>query len=160
MSTQIFAKIGDIKGESVHGGHVDEIDVVSFSWGVAHGASGPAGGGGAGVGKATFQDLVIVHTVDRATPALMMACATGRHLNEATISHRRAGENQQDCLTIKLSEVTIAAVTQNGEAVAPYTETVSLRFSKVDLLYRRQRPDGTFDDGQHFIFELRTNVAG
>ncbi|OCB13722.1 hypothetical protein A5717_12035 [Mycolicibacterium porcinum] len=159
MSTEIFAKIGDIKGESTDARHPDEIDVVSFSWGVAQ--TGPAGGGGGGgAGRATFQDLLIVHTIDSATPALLLACATGRHLPQATISHRKAGENQQDYLTVKLSEVTITAVTQNGLEAQPYTETVSLRFTKVDLLYRRRRPDGSLDEGQHFIFDVRTNQPG
>ncbi|OLP04183.1 hypothetical protein BVU76_00505 [Mycolicibacterium porcinum] len=158
MPTEIFAKIGDIKGESVDARHRDEIDVVSFSWGVAHTASG--GGAGGGAGKATFQDLLIVHTIDSATPALLLTCATGRHLQQATISHRKAGGNQQDYLTVKLSDVTIGAVTQNGLETQPYTETVSLRFAKVDLLYRRQRPDGTFDEGQHFVFDVRTSQPG
>lgn len=157
MSTEIFAKIGDIKGESTDARHPDEIDVMSFSWGVAQ--TGPTGGGG-GAGRATFQDLLIVHTIDSATPALLLACATGRHLPQATISHRKAGENQQDYLTVKLSDVTITAVTQNGLESQPYTETVSLRFTKVDLLYRRRRPDGSLDEGQHFIFDVRTNQPG
>ncbi|CDO31877.1 Hcp family type VI secretion system effector [Mycolicibacterium porcinum] len=159
MSTEIFAKIGDIKGESTDARHPDEIDVVSFSWGVAQ--TGPTGGGGGGgAGRATFQDLLIVHTIDSATPALLLACATGRHLPQATISHRKAGENQQDYLTVKLSDVTITALTQNGLESQPYTETVSLRFTKVDLLYRRRRPDGSLDEGQHFIFDVRTNQPG
>ncbi|TVY05093.1 type VI secretion system tube protein Hcp [Mycolicibacterium porcinum] len=159
MSTEIFAKIGDIKGESTDARHPDEIDVVSFSWGVAQ--TGPTGGGGGGgAGRTTFQDLLIVHTIDSATPALLLACATGRHLPQATISHRKAGENQQDYLTVKLSDVTITALTQNGLESQPYTETVSLRFTKVDLLYRRRRPDGSLDEGQHFIFDVRTNQPG
>ncbi|MGZ6880962.1 MAG: type VI secretion system tube protein Hcp, partial [Mycobacteriaceae bacterium] len=49
MATEIFAKIGDIKGESVDAKHKDEIEVLSFSWGVANsGSTGPGGGGGAG----------------------------------------------------------------------------------------------------------------
>lgn len=159
MPTEIFAKIGDIKGESTDARHPDEIDVVSFSWGVAHaGSTGPGAGGGAG--KPTFQDLLIVHTIDSATPALLLTCATGRHLPEATISHRKAGKNQQDYLTVKLSDVTITAVTQDGTEAEPYTETVSLRFTKVDLLYRARRPDGSFDEGRRFTFDVRTNQAG
>jgi type VI secretion system secreted protein Hcp len=36
MATDIFAKIGDIKGESTDAKHKDEIEVLSFSWGVAN----------------------------------------------------------------------------------------------------------------------------
>ena len=67
MATDIFAKIGDIKGESADAKHKDEIEVLSFSWGVAN--SGSTGSGsGSGAGKATFQDLSIVHGIDKATP--------------------------------------------------------------------------------------------
>jgi len=69
MASDIFAKIGDIKGESVDSKHKDEIEVLSFSWGVTNpGSISPGGGGGAG--KATFQDLTIVHNIDKAYEGL------------------------------------------------------------------------------------------
>ena len=47
MASDIFAKIGDIKGESTDSKHKDEIEVLSFSWGVTNsaedqGRAGPA----------------------------------------------------------------------------------------------------------------------
>ena len=39
MAADIFAKIGDIKGESLDSKHKDEIEVLSFSWGLTNGAS-------------------------------------------------------------------------------------------------------------------------
>ena len=36
MASDIFAKIGDIKGESADAKHKDEIEVLSFSWGVTN----------------------------------------------------------------------------------------------------------------------------
>jgi type VI secretion system secreted protein Hcp len=48
MASDIFAKIGDIKGESLDSKHKDEIEVLSFSWGVTNSASIGSGGGGAG----------------------------------------------------------------------------------------------------------------
>jgi type VI secretion system secreted protein Hcp len=159
MATDIFAKLGDIKGESVDAKHKDEIEVLSFSWGVANsGSTAPGGGGGAG--KATFQDLLIVHDIDNATPALLQACATGQHIKDATITHRKAGKGQQEYLIIKLNDVTITAVSHTGAEDQPYTESVSLKFAKVDLHYRKQRPDGTPDEGQHFKFDLKANKVG
>ena len=35
MASDIFAKIGDIKGESLDDKHKDEIEVLSCSWGVS-----------------------------------------------------------------------------------------------------------------------------
>ena len=36
MPSQIFAKLGTIKGESTDAKHKDEIEVLSFSWGVTN----------------------------------------------------------------------------------------------------------------------------
>jgi type VI secretion system secreted protein Hcp len=159
MATDIFAKIGDIKGESVDAKHKDEIEVLSFSWGVANSWSASPGGGG-GAGKATFQDLSIVHGIDKATPALLKACATGVHIKDATITHRKAGKGQQEYLIIKLNDVTITAVSHAGAEDQPYTESVVLKFAKVDLEYKPQKPDGSLDVGQHFIFDLKANKVG
>ena len=56
MASDIFAKIGDIKGESLDSKHKDEVEVLSWSWGVSQSGSMAHGGGG-GEGKATFQRL-------------------------------------------------------------------------------------------------------
>jgi type VI secretion system secreted protein Hcp len=154
MATDIFAKIGDIKGESVDAKHKDEIEVLSFSWGVAN--AGPTAPGG-GAGKATFQELSIVHGIDKATPALLKACATGVHIKDATITHRKAGKGQQEFLIVKLNDVTITAVSHAGAEDSPYAESVNLKFAKVDLEYKAQRPDGSLDVGQHFKFDLQGN---
>ena len=117
MASDIFAKIGDIKGESLDDKHKDEIEVLSFSWGVTNAAVVPGGGGG-GAGKATFQDLSIVHNIDKATPLLLRACATGTHLKEATITHRKAGKGQQEFLIVKMNDVIITGVTHGGDAAS------------------------------------------
>src|SRR6266404_9231650 len=109
MASDIFAKIGDIKGESLDAKHKDEIEVLSFSWGVTN-AGGVASGSGGGAGKATFQDLSIVHPLDKASPKLLEACATGTHLKEATITHRKAGKGQQEFLIVKMNDVIITGV--------------------------------------------------
>jgi type VI secretion system secreted protein Hcp len=98
MAIDIFAKIGDIKGESLDDTHKEEIEVLSFSWGVTNAGSSGAGGGG-GAGKATFQDLSIVHKIDKASPNLLQACATGEHVKEATITHRKAGKGHRSSLS-------------------------------------------------------------
>jgi type VI secretion system secreted protein Hcp len=156
MASDIFAKLGDIKGESLDAKHKDEIEVLSFSWGVTNSSPQPPGGGG-GAGRATFRDLAIVHPVDKASPALMQACATGTHLKEATITQRKSGKGQQEYLIIKMNDIIITAVSQGETSVQPGTETFSLAFAKVDFEYKPQKPDGTLDTGVHFKFDLKTN---
>jgi type VI secretion system secreted protein Hcp len=159
MASDIFAKLGDIKGESIDDKHKDEIEVLSFSWGVTNADSVISGGGG-GTGKATFHDLIIVHNIDKASPLLMKACATGAHLKEATITHRKAGKGQREYLIVKLNDVIITGVTDGDASGQPGSETVSLAFAKVDLEYKPQKPDGSLDEGIHFKYDLKANKEG
>jgi type VI secretion system secreted protein Hcp len=158
VASDIFAKIGDIKGESLDDKHKGEIEVLSWSWGVTNPAKVAKGGGGAG--KAKFQDLSFTHKIDTASPLLMKGCATGRHLKEATITHRKAGKGQQEFLIIKMSDVLITAVSDDDSADGDRLETVSLAFAKVDLEYRPPKADGSLDAGIHFKYDIKTNKEG
>jgi type VI secretion system secreted protein Hcp len=159
MATDIFAKIGDIKGDSTDNKHQDEVEVLSYSWGVTNTGSIGTGGGG-GAGRATFQDLSIVHKIDRASPQLLQACATGQHLKEATITFRKAGKGQQDFLIIKMNDVIITGVVQSAPSSEAGSETVSLEFAKVDWEFKPQKTDGSLDAGIHFKFDIKANKVG
>ena len=156
MPSNIFAKLGDIKGESLDSKHKDEIDVFSFSWGVANTAP-PAGGGGAG--KATFNDLAFVHNIDRASPLLMKACATGAHIKTATLTSRKAGKTQHEYMIFKFHDLLITGVSAGAAAGQPDTgsETVTMSFAKVEFQYTLQKADGSAGGNVEFKYDLTTN---
>jgi type VI secretion system secreted protein Hcp len=161
MASDIFAKIGDIKGESLDDKHKDEIEVLSFSWGVSNSGSIVSSGGGGGEGKATFHDLSFVHNIDKASPVLMQACATGVHLKDATITHRKAGKGQHDFLIVKMNDVIITSVTHGGSSAdSGYPENVSLAFAKVNLEYKPQNADGSMGAGVHFKYDIKGSKVG
>ena len=157
MAADIFAKIGDIKGESLDDKHKDEIEVLTWSWGVTN--VGRTGGAGGGVGKASFHDLSFTHKIDKASPVLMQACAAGVHLKEATITHRKAGKGQHDFLIFKMNDLVITGVTSD-DSEGGQLETVSLAFAKLDLEYRPQKRDGSLDAGIHFKYDIKANKEG
>ena len=156
MASDIFAKIGDIKGESQDSKHKDEIEVLSYSWGVTNSAKIEGGGG---AGKATFSDLSFLHSIDKASPNLLKACATGTHLKEATITHRKAG-GQQDYLIIKMNDIIVTGVALADSTGTAGSETVSLAFAKVHLEYNPQKANGSLDTGTHFKFDIKANKVG
>jgi type VI secretion system secreted protein Hcp len=160
MASDIFAKIGDIKGESLDNKHKDEVEVLSWSWGVSHSGSIAHGGGG-GTGKASFNDFSFTHHIDKASPVLMKACATGEHIKEATITARKAGKGQQEYLIIKLNDIIITSVNPSGSGdVAATAENVVLRFAKVDLEYKPVKADGSLGAGLHFKYDVKTHKEG
>src|SRR4051812_14754740 len=156
MASDIFAKLGDIKGESLDDKHKDEIEVLSYSWGVANAGSMGYGSGG-GEGKAQFHDLSFTHKIDKASPVLMQACATGVHLKEATITHRKAGKGQQEFLVIKMNDVIVTAIMDAESREGDSAESVSLAFAKIDVAYRPAKADGSLDAGIHFKYDLKAN---
>ena len=158
MASDIFAKLGDIKGESIDDKHKDEIEVLSWSWGVSN-AGEMRGGSGGGEGKASFHDLSFTHKIDKASPVLMQACATGVHLKDATITHRKAGKGQQEFLVIKMSDVIITSVT-HSDSDQGRSESVSMAFAKVDLQYKPQKADGSLEAGIHFKYDIKGNKEG
>ena len=160
MALDIFAKIGGIKGESSDAKHKDEIEVLSWSWGVTQSGSLTPGSGG-GAGKASFQDFSFSHHVDKASPLLMKSCATGAHISEATITVRKAGKGQQDYLIIKMNDVIITSVAMSVASEEPTTsENVTLQGAKVDLEYRAQKADGSLGVGLHFKYDIKANKVG
>ena len=160
VAASIFARIGTIKGESRDSKHKDEIEVLSWSWGVSQSGTMAHGGGG-GAGKASFHDFNFTHHVDKASPVLMGACATGEHIKEATITVRKAGKGQQEYLVIKMTDVLVTSVSTTVSAEGDTAvEAVALAFAKVDLEYKPQKPDGSLDVGVHFQFDLKANKEG
>ena len=89
MAVDMFLKLGDVKGESVDNKHKDEIDVLSWSWGMTQSATTHHGSGG-GAGKVAVHDLHITKKVDKSSPVLTLACCTGKHYKEALFTVRKA----------------------------------------------------------------------
>jgi len=159
MAVDYFLKLDGIKGESADAKHKDEIDIESFSWGLtqsgAHGA-----GGGAGAGKVSMQDFHFVMRINVASPSLMKSCATGEHIKLATLTCRKAGKDQQEFLTIKMTDVLISSYQTGGSEGAdiPFDQ-VSLNFSKIEVDYKQQRRDGTLGPGATFGFDIKSNKS-
>jgi type VI secretion system secreted protein Hcp len=156
-----FLKFDGIKGESADAKHKDEIDVEAWSWGETH-AARPAGGGGGVGGKVAMQDFHFVMRMNTASVSLMKACATGEHIKEATLTARKAGKGQQEFLVVKMNDVLISSYQTGGsEGGDPVpTDQVSFNFAKIDVEYKRQKPDGSLDAGIHFKYDLKAQKEG
>jgi type VI secretion system secreted protein Hcp len=144
MAIDYFLRIEGIPGESVDAKHKGEIDVESWSWGETQPA--PAGGAGSGgaSGKVQMQDLHFTARVSKASPNLMLACASGKHFKSAVLTARKAGKSQEEFLTFSLSDVLVSAYQTGGaEGEVVPGDAVSLNFAKIQMEYKPQNPDGS-----------------
>ncbi len=153
-----FLKLDGIKGESTDDKHKAEIDVESWSWGETNSGS-HAGGGGGGAGKVVMQDFHFTMRMNKATPELFLACATGKHIKEALLTCRKAGTEQQEFLKIKFSDLLVSSYQTGGSSggdVIP-TDQISLNFSKIEYEYKPQKADGTLDGPVKAGYDLKLN---
>src|ERR1700681_1453495 len=103
MAADYFLKIDGIDGESHDSKHKDEIDLMSWSFGASQLGTHSAGGGG-GAGKVSMQDFHFTMHVNKATPKLFLACATGEHIKKAVLTCRKAGKDQQEFQKVTFTE--------------------------------------------------------
>jgi len=138
MAVDMFLKITGIPGESKDSKHKDEIEIFSFSWALNQSGSLGSGGGG-GAGKADFQDFSFAMPVSKASPKLFLACASGKHVPEATLTVRKAGGQQVEFLVYKLGDCIVSTYQEGGESsgVVP-NDAFSLNFAKIEISYKEQ----------------------
>jgi type VI secretion system secreted protein Hcp len=159
MAVDYFIKFDGIKGESTDAKHKDEIDVESWSWGETHPGSAASGGGG-GAGKVAMQDFQFVMRLNRASPRLMRACATGQHIKMATLSARKAGKGQQEYLTFKFHDVLVSSFQTGGSEDAAFVPTDQVSFiAKIEVAYKPQKADGSLAAAVQFRYDLKTNKS-
>ena len=143
MAVTICLKLGTIKGESVIGKHKDEIDVLSWSWGLTQSASAHIATG-AGSGSADVKDLVITKYVDAASPVLLQECFKGSDHKEATLTVMKVGGKEQiDMVKMTMSGTVFISSVHTGDHGDKdrFMETVSLNFAKVKFEYTGQKED-------------------
>jgi type VI secretion system secreted protein Hcp len=133
-----FLHIEGIDGESSDDKHKDQIEILSFSWGVSNPAS--AGGGGGGQGKVAFQDLSCVCALGKASPQLFLACARTNPIPSATLFLRKPDTREeymkielQDCLVSSYSVSGHGGASSTGDLVP--TDQFSLNFASVKMTY-------------------------
>lgn len=103
----------------------------------------------------SISDLHITTTASKASPILFLKCATGEHIKEAVLTARKAGDSPQEYLIIKFTNVLISSYSTSASSGGdiPF-ESISLNFAKIDIEYKPQKPDGTFDTSVKVSYDL------
>ena len=141
-----FLKIDGIEGESLQKGHEKEIELMSFSFGETNTGSF-AGNLGGGSGKVSMADFHFTVPINKSSPKLFLACATGEHIKGATLTCRKAGKDQQEFLKWKFTDLLISSYHTGGSGgsdVLP-VDQVSFNFTKIEVGYAAQKADGSLD---------------
>ena len=102
-----FLKIDGIQGESRDAKHKGEIELESFSWAERQSQPRAAARGG---GKVEMLEVNVSMRVNKASPKLLLACATGQQIKQATFAGRRnGGKSQHELLVYKFIDVLVTS---------------------------------------------------
>jgi type VI secretion system secreted protein Hcp len=158
MAENWFLKIDGIDGESTDVAHKGEIDVISWSWGVAQAPSG-GGGGGGGVGKPAFQDFHFVARISKASPKLFLASATGTHQKWAALTGVRGSGKSKggEFLKYKLTDVMVTNVQHGDSDGSVPVEQFSLNYSKFEISYSPASAKGKLGPPIQAGYDLKSN---
>jgi type VI secretion system secreted protein Hcp len=125
-----FLQISGITGESMDDRHANWIDIQSASLGLASAQ------------QQTFR--FVTRNVTLASPALVLAAASGQHSSNAVVAIRRAGVGQPDYLRYILTDVVVVSDSVGGSDGTAPGEQFTLSFTAIQTEYRQQRPDGSY----------------
>lgn len=145
---------GAIKGESQDGKHKDEIDVLSWSWGMT--ARTTLGGGGL-ASKAQLSELNICKRVDSASTPLMSALRNNEQIKKGVLTVRKSGKTQHEYLKITIEKGRVTSLnvrSGEGESPAELWEDVSFTFQSIAVEYVPQGADGQPRGGMQFETEI------
>lgn len=135
-------KHGLIKGEAKDKEHMDEIDVLAWSWGM----EGSNVHSVTPTGKRTIQAVKITKRVDKASTALMSCLASNELIKEVVLAVRKAGgSGPLEYFKITMENARISSLFErSGEGADPATlnEDLTIAFAKVTVEYREQSEEG------------------
>jgi type VI secretion system secreted protein Hcp len=158
MASNYFLKIDGIPGESLDSKHKDEIEVLSWSWGETNDT--PVNpGGGAGSGKVAMTDLQVSTLLSRASPQLLLACASGKHIKSAVLTGRKAGKGQQEYLSFSLSDVLVSGYQTGASGDEVPVDSISLNFSRIEVSYKQSKADGSLAKAIRAGWDRKTNKS-
>lgn len=144
----MFLKLAGVTGEARDDLHKGEIEVTSWSWGMAAPSAAVTG---QATGKAALSELTVVKRVDQATPTLMLYLRTHKLVPTARLTVRKAGSEPLEYFRIDLEQVRITGLTADAQD-QELIERVKLGFQKVVVTYIPQQSGTGAKGGGDVVF--------
>lgn len=159
MAVDMFLKIDGIDGESTDDAHQKWIEVLSFSHGVSQPVSGASATGGRTGGRADFQNLSVMKTIDNATPDLNIKCAKGEHIKQVELELCLATGEKHTFMKYTLSDCIVASVRPGGASASESKplEEVSFAYGKIKWEYTPIDNQGKPGSATDRTWNLETN---
>ena len=140
MASAMFLKISTptVEGESTDSKHSKEIELLSFSHGVAMNVGPRSTAGSATTEKSSHQDISVSKQIDKSTPEIAKGICQGTHYGEMVISINKAdGKGGMiEYLKYTLTDVLITSHSIGGaDGGGLATESLTFNYGKIKWEY-------------------------
>ena len=133
-ASDMFLKLGNIKGDATDENHKGEIALLAWSWGTSTGEAHTKNGNKP---SKCVQDLQLAKLIDRASPPLIMLGVNGAVIPQGTLTVEAGGPNATEILTLTLTNVSVQSyeiAASDGQGLP--AESVVLRFESLHGEYQ------------------------
>lgn len=161
MANSIFLEIDTAKGESQDKNHKDTIECMSMSWGTSNLSSVGTGTTGHGSGNANVSEINLMTLNSKASPELFAHCVKGTHFATITVYIVKSdGNDTYDFQKLILTNAYIASWQQSNSGNDIPTESISISFGKIEMVYKPQATaDGSAGGDIVHSFDVETHSA-
>lgn len=156
----IYIKLPDVKGQTQVTGHVNELEVDSFQFGVGVGVTTASTNQERATGKASFSEVTVTRVSDSATPQLLQKLAAGQVFKGDTVISfvREDGNALLKLIVVTLTDVILSSVSLSSGGDLP-SESISLNYAKIKVDYTKQKEEGGQEGVAPFGWDISKNEA-
>jgi type VI secretion system secreted protein Hcp len=155
-----WLSIPGISGEATDSKHLNQIDIISWSLGVAGSTGGASCAGGhssTGQGASGLQ-FSIVKSVDKSSPPLMLSAGDGGKLGSVVLNLRKGGASQ-DYLSYTFNNTFVTNIQwEHGDGAIP-DEEVTFQYTSLSISYTPQNSDGSYATPIQSCFDINLQQA-
>ncbi len=134
-AVDFYLKIEGIPGESTARGFENQVEVESWSWGMSQAVAARGREGTMLADRANPQPFTFVKRIDKASPLLYKAMASGQHFPSVTLTLCRAGGDKQPYMRYVLHDCFITSIKPVAGDVP--MEQVSFNYAKIEWTHIR-----------------------
>lgn len=165
LTAQGYIKFDGIDGEATEPTHKGWSDVTYFLVDMSNAASAASAGGGRATGKVNFGDLIISKNLDKASPKLMEALATGKNIPKVELHVvNKMGEGKPiTYYRYELKDVTISSYQISGDAydtTMPPNEQISMSYAGISVFYVEMDKNGKPKGEIPFKWDIKERKTG
>lgn len=137
MASDYFLELEGIKGESTDAKHQGWLEIETWAWGeTQEGAGSRSTSGAASRGRVSMQDIAFTKQEDKASPQLMLYCASGKHIKKATLHIHRATGKKEKYLEFVFSDSIVTSYQTSATTIDVLPmDSFTLNFAKIEVTY-------------------------